>query len=270
MNKHLFRLFCCLAVTMSCCQSDDSSENLLKGLVAIETKDYYDAISYLTLSINQKPNSDAYYNRALVFSYLGDSCKFCDDLKQAVNMSNEEDSLEIDFFEFKNVYNKYCTFKSIIHDIPDTLKLKHPNIVWFEVTYQKCGNDSTINVVSKNEDFTWSDELLKLEDEPVFQIVEIMPEFAGGERKREKFFNDNIRYPEIPQSKKVEITVYVSFIVEKDGSISTVKFLWGIGGSFRKEAIRVASIMPKWKPGKQNGKPVRVQVNMPIKFTLYG
>jgi tetratricopeptide (TPR) repeat protein len=107
---------------MSCCQSDDSSENLLKGLVAIETKDYYDAISYLTLSINQKPNSDAYYNRALVFSYLGDSCKFCDDLKQAVNMSNEEDSLEIDFFEF-NVYNNntLLVFKQQFYPIPTVL-----------------------------------------------------------------------------------------------------------------------------------------------------
>jgi len=66
----------------------------------------------------------------------------------------------------------------------------------------------------------------------------------------------------------IEGTVYVTFVVEKDGSITDVRVLRGIGGGCDKEAIRVVKEMPKWDPGKQRGKPVRVQFNMPIRFTL--
>jgi protein TonB len=68
----------------------------------------------------------------------------------------------------------------------------------------------------------------------------------------------------------IQGTVYVTFVVERDGSVTDVRVLRGIGGGCDEEAIRVIKAMPKWNPGKQRGKPVRVQFNMPIKFTLAG
>jgi len=106
------------------------------------------------------------------------------------------------------------------------------------------------------------------EDKPVFTIVEEMPTFPGGEEAGVKFLTDNIHYPEQASENGIQGIVYVSFIIDSKGNVTDVKVLRGIGGGCDEEAIRVIKIMPKWNPGKQNGKPVRVLYNMPIIFTL--
>ncbi len=105
---------------------------------------------------------------------------------------------------------------------------------------------------------------------PIFIVVEDEPSFPGGETARIKYLRDNIKYPQMARESGIQGTVYITFVVEPDGSISHVKILRGIGGGCDEEAIRVIKLMPKWKPGRQRGKPVRVQFNMPIKFTLQG
>jgi len=105
-------------------------------------------------------------------------------------------------------------------------------------------------------------------EDKVFVVVEDQPEFPGGEKARMRYLRNNIEYPQLARESGIEGTVYVTFVVEKDGSITDVRVLRGIGGGCDKEAIRVVKEMPKWKPGKQRGKPVRVQFNMPIRFTL--
>ena len=102
----------------------------------------------------------------------------------------------------------------------------------------------------------------------VFTIVENMPQYTGGDEARMKFLIANIKYPESAKQEGLQGTVYVSFVVEKDGQIANVKILRGIGKACDDEAFRVVSAMPKWIPGKQKGQAVRVQFNMPIKFTL--
>lgn len=104
----------------------------------------------------------------------------------------------------------------------------------------------------------------------IFTVVEESPGFPGGDVKRIQFLQDNIRYPQMARESGIQGTVYVTFVVEKDGSVTDVRILRGIGGGCDEEAIRVIRAMPKWNPGKQRGKPVRVQFNMPIKFTLQG
>jgi TonB family protein len=99
-------------------------------------------------------------------------------------------------------------------------------------------------------------------------IMETLPEYPGGDEARLKFLRDNVVYPKEAREKRIEGTVYVNFIVGKDGSISNVKVARGIGGGCDEEAVRVVSMMPNWKPGKQRGKEVRVSYNMPVKFTL--
>ena len=95
-----------------------------------------------------------------------------------------------------------------------------------------------------------------------------MPKFPGGEEARNQYLSQNIKYPEEAIKKGQEGTVYVSFIVEKDGSISNVKTLKGIGSSCDEEALRVVKEMPRWTPGLYKGKPARVLFNMPIYFKL--
>jgi len=105
-------------------------------------------------------------------------------------------------------------------------------------------------------------------NEDVYLIVDDPAEFPGGEEARLKFLADNIQYPADAIKNNIQGVVYVGFIVETDGSISNVKVLRGIGGECDEEAMRVISMMPRWKPGKQDGKVVRVMFNAPIAFRL--
>lgn len=104
----------------------------------------------------------------------------------------------------------------------------------------------------------------------IFTVVEESPAFPGGDVARIRFLQENIRYPQMARESGIQGTVYVTFVVEKNGAVTDVRVLRGIGGGCDEEAIRVIKAMPKWNPGKQRGKPVRVQFNMPIKFTLQG
>ncbi len=103
---------------------------------------------------------------------------------------------------------------------------------------------------------------------PILTIVELMPAFDGGEDKMYKWLAENIKYPQVAKETGISGTVIVTFVVEKDGAVTNAKILKGIGGGCDEEALRVVSAMPKWKSGKQNGVPVRVQFNLPIRFTL--
>ncbi len=102
----------------------------------------------------------------------------------------------------------------------------------------------------------------------VYTVVENMPQFPGGDEARTKYMINTIKYPDEAKKKGLQGTVYVGFIVEKDGSISSTKVQRGIGEPCDLEAIRVVQSMPKWTPGTQNGKPVRVSFTMPISFKL--
>ena len=95
-----------------------------------------------------------------------------------------------------------------------------------------------------------------------------MPEFPGGMGEAMKFLAKNIKYPVAAQQAKIEGRVIVQFVVERDGSISDIHAMRGVNPDLDAEAIRVVSLMPKWKPGKQRGKAVAVKYTMPIMFRL--
>jgi protein TonB len=107
-----------------------------------------------------------------------------------------------------------------------------------------------------------------VEEAPIFTVVESMPEFPGGMQELYTFLGNNIKYPVMAKESGIQGKVYVTFVVEVDGSITDVRVLRGIGGGCDEEAVRVVQNMPKWTPGKQRGKPVRVQYNLPVRFTL--
>lgn len=105
--------------------------------------------------------------------------------------------------------------------------------------------------------------------EEIFTFVEQPPTFPGGEDALAKYLNKNIRYPRVAQENGISGTVFVQFIVDSEGNIKDVKTVGAAkGGGLEEEAVRVVRTMPKWKPGKQNGRQVSVQFNLPIRFTL--
>lgn len=105
-------------------------------------------------------------------------------------------------------------------------------------------------------------------EEPIFEIVEEQAEFPGGYAKMMKFLQDNIQYPAMEKDNDIQGTVYVQFVVEKDGSITQTKAVKGPTGNMKQEAVRVVKMMPKWNPGKQRGKAVRVKFTLPVKYRL--
>lgn len=107
-----------------------------------------------------------------------------------------------------------------------------------------------------------------VEEQQIFLVVEEMPSYPGGEQEMYRFISQNIEYPRMAKESGISGRVFVTFVVERDGSVTDVQVLRGIGGGCDEEAIRVIKSMPKWKAGKQRGKAVRVQYRMPIKFTL--
>ena len=107
------------------------------------------------------------------------------------------------------------------------------------------------------------------EEEVVFVVVESMPEFPGGQQALFKYLSENVKYPVIAQENGIQGRVICQFVVNKDGSIVDVEVVRSGGDpSLDKEAVRVIKSMPKWKPGKQRGKDVRVKYTVPVNFKL--
>ena len=102
----------------------------------------------------------------------------------------------------------------------------------------------------------------------IFKVVEVMPEFPGGPAKMMEYIQKNIKYPMMARESDIQGKVFVSFVVEPDGSISNVTVMRGIGGGCDEEAVRVVNSMPKWNPGKQRGTAVRCAFTVPIIFKL--
>lgn len=106
------------------------------------------------------------------------------------------------------------------------------------------------------------------EEEVIFQVVETMPEFPGGQQALFEYLSKNIRYPVIAQENGLQGRVICQFVVNKDGGIVDITVVRSVDPSLDKEAVRVIQSMPKWKAGEQRGKPVRVKYTLPVNFRL--
>ena len=123
-------------------------------------------------------------------------------------------------------------------------------------------------VAKKNENADVVVEELP-EEETIYNVVEDQPEFPGGMQALMKYLRDNIRYPSISRQNNSQGRAYINFVVNTDGSITDVEVMKGTNDVYLdKEAVRVVSGMPKWKPGKQQGKTVRVKYTLPVMFRL--
>ena len=102
-----------------------------------------------------------------------------------------------------------------------------------------------------------------------FKAIDTMPEFPGGIPAMNDFLKKNLHYPSLAMENQIEGTVFITFTIEENGKITSVNVMRGVDGGFDDEALRAIHSMPDWRPGYKNGKPVRVQINLPIKFQLF-
>ncbi len=190
-------------------------------------------------------------------------------------------------FEYKSYYKETIDLASrVVDDTPEEIipiteqKVKPPpppppkQVIQIKIVEDDVEVEDDLDIDVEADDETVMDEYIppmedeEIGEEEIFQVVEDQPEFPGGMSQLYVYLQKNVKYPPIAKESGIQGRVFVNFVVEKDGSISNVKVLRGIGGGCDEEAIRVVKSMPKWKPGKQRGKPVRVSFNLPIKFTL--
>ena len=128
-----------------------------------------------------------------------------------------------------------------------------------EVEDTEVDEDTEIQEIEEEEEF---------DEHQIFTVVEQMPAFPGGEAALFRYLQKNIKYPAMAKESGISGTVYVTFVINQRGEIKDVKVIRGIGGGCDKEAERVVRNMPKWNAGKQRGKPVKVQYNLPVRFLL--
>ncbi len=143
--------------------------------------------------------------------------------------------------------------------VEDDKEVKNELVVNAEVTEETKNIEITPVKIEEEEEE---------EEQQIFTVVENDPEFPGGMEALYKYLAQNIKYPQLARDNNITGRVYVTFVVERDGSITGCKVLRDIGGGCGAEAVRVVKSMPKWTPGKQRGKAVRVQFNLPVNFNL--
>ena len=134
-------------------------------------------------------------------------------------------------------------------------------------TFDVKGNDEAEGEVLKAKEVI-ADEKPKEEETKVFDVVEQMPEFPGGQGALLKWISDHIKYPAVAEENGIQGRVVCTFVVERDGSVTDVQVARSIDPSLDKEAVRVLKQMPRWNPGKQNGSSVRVKYTVPVTFRL--
>ena len=195
-------------------------------------------------------------------------CAFCSDTLAFVQdqdwISEARRKSEISDLK-KLLYMAKSTFGNKVNDLCESRNEFHP---------QGELNNQTANTLPPDiTDVPPVDNSRNTIEQPVapekpWITVELMPEFPGGNDEMFRFLAQNLRYPVEAREISVSGKVYIYFVVEPDGSISSLKVMRGIGSGCDEEALRVVGLMPKWTPGKQGGVAVRVQYILPVRFTL--
>ena len=149
----------------------------------------------------------------------------------------------------------------VLNVVDDDVELEQQDIISSEDDASAAQTETFVAPVVEEEEEEESAQ-------QIFTVVEKQPEFPGGTAELFKYLSKAIKYPVIAQENGIQGRVVCSFVVNRDGSIVDIQVMRGVDPSLDKEAVRVISEMPKWKPGEQRGKPVRVRFILPVQFRL--
>ena len=150
----------------------------------------------------------------------------------------------------------------VLNVVDDDVELEQQDIISSEDDASAAQTETFVAPVVEEE------EEEEESAQQIFTVVEKQPEFPGGTAELFKYLSKAIKYPVIAQENGIQGRVVCSFVVNRDGSIVDIQVMRGVDPSLDKEAVRVISEMPKWKPGEQRGKPVRVRFILPVQFRL--
>ena len=157
-----------------------------------------------------------------------------------------------------------------LNSIKNDTTLMLGNHEFYAVKNHDERNSLSVKIDGKDFDINFAGGILKDDSKIYTDAVEVAPEYPGGYNAMFDFISKNVKYPESAKNQGLEGRVFVQFVVEKDGSLSSFQVLRGVSDDIDAEAIRVLKMMPKWKPGMNEGNPVRVQYVLPFKFQLTG
>lgn len=196
----------------------------------------------------------------VAFEWTQHEKKFDGEILDAGDVVLEEEVIPITMPEKKTVPPppQAVTQAEIIEIVEDDAEIEETTIVSAEDQTEFVEITDDVPIVVEEPE----------EEQQIFQVVENMPEFPGGTSALMAYLRKNIKYPTICQEQGIQGRVIVQFVVEKDGSIASPEVIKPVNPYLDKEALRVISSMPKWKPGEQRGKPVRVKFTVPVTFKL--
>jgi TonB family protein len=279
MKQKIFIIILVLFSLTSFSQNQEAIKYFNLGEKEYDKQEYKTADSLFRISAKLKPKADIYLKLASIKKIQGDTCGFCENLKEAVQYGDKA--------TYK-LYSKHCFIKDTIKYV----NVKEENVFYYCISshencsenktylfYKKYQNNDSLVAFSINQYdsvlFEEKEFLLPTFDiEKAYQIdvsfpkIKEMPTFPGGDAARIKFISENITYPREAKENNIQGTVFVTFIVQKNGELKDIRILMGIGSGCNEECVRVIKMIPKWNPGKFNGKPVDVLFHLPIKFTL--
>jgi protein TonB len=203
---------------------------------------------------------------ALIFVFLAFNLKSHDkasiDLEVRNSNNITEEIIPITIQEIKQPPPPPATKSVVINIVENTVEIEDDIEIDAEADQETFIQDytPTFNTEIAEEEI--------IEEEEIFVVVESMPSFPGGMNKLMEYLQNNLQYPQLAKELNIQGRVFLTFVIEKDGSVTDTKLLRGIGGGCDEEAIRVVNKMPKWIPGSQRNRPVRVQFNLPVNFRL--
>lgn len=161
-------------------------------------------------------------------------------------------------------FNKFIISGNVLYELSFDVPVKEEdlmNLTGFSVYGKERPRPQSTKKMSQNT-------VTESADEEIYQTVEHMPSFPGGVEKLMEYMSKNLNYPQTAVDAGIQGRVFIGFVVEPDGSVSNVKVLRGIGSGCDEEAVRVISSLPRWEPGKKDGKAVRVGYQIPVFFKL--
>jgi TonB family protein len=223
---------------------EKAAEDYKSGYKYFENKDFEKAIEYFSRSIKLNPIAFNYFIRAQAYERLSDTCNYCNDLHSA--------SIKADKYAQK-MYDQRCLRHDTIRVINDTILQEFPGCKYILKKHVVCDTNS------------WT-VYYDTSDKYIVSIYEKMPEFPGGEKALSQYLSNNVVYPAEAKEKGIKGTVYASFYVNKNGTVSDITIERGIGGGCDEEVWRILKRMPKWEPATRKGIPFKVRFNMPLRF----
>ena len=258
-------------------ESPIAKKNFDDGLILYNSGSYERADSMFNLSFNLEPSLDAFYYKTISKK---ENSKILQKCNEYLNNGNEKawnkyykECGVVDSVYYKEFSNSeivyYCRLEAFFCD-----SLKKAGYTFCK-QYTKDGSISTFFIESDSSEIKTINPIINYPDPQtissdriIFTSTREMPLYPGGDAARIKLLADNIKYPEEARDNGISGTVYLSFIIDEEGYVRNTKVIKGFDKSCDAEAVRIVNLMPKWIPGKDNGKSVRFIFNMPIKFTV--